>query len=467
MTQPATLPSTEPATAPVFDPAEVEFAPTEEVTITFYHTMGAALQDVLDRYIDEFNRLYPNITVVHSQIGSFDDIREQVSAEIATGEQPNIVYCYPDDVALYNRTGFVTTLDGLIAATATVTRADGTTEFLSLTGSQIQNFIPGFYEEGCQFGDGQMYTLPFSKSTEVLYYNQTFFYEHQLPVPTTWEEMETVCALIKEIAPDCIPLGYDSEANWFITMCAQLNSPYTSAVGDHFLFDNAQNRAFVKRFHDWYQKGYVTTQELAGSYTSELFTKDPGEVGNCYMCIASTTGASHQRSSEFDVGITSIPQVEGAASKVISQGPSVCILNQQDPQEVLASWLFVKFLTTNAEFQAEFSMASGYMPVTYSARENAVYMDHFLDNADGNYNIQALATKVALEQAEAYFASPAFLGSSVARDGVGLLMRKCMIASIEYIDASIAKAFKDAVAKCEYHHRKAHESYEQKEPLSR
>ena len=115
-----------------------------------------------------------------------------------------------------------------------------------------------------------MYTMPLSKSTEVLYYNATFFAKHNLTPPTTWNEMEELCKKIKEIDPKSIPLGYDSEANWFITMCEQYGSPYTSASGDHFLFDNETNREFVKKFREWYQKGYLTTQKIYGAYTSGL-----------------------------------------------------------------------------------------------------------------------------------------------------------------------------------------------------
>ena len=43
------------------------------VTITFYHTMGENLRTVLDAYIEEFNKLYPNITIVHKQVGGYDD----------------------------------------------------------------------------------------------------------------------------------------------------------------------------------------------------------------------------------------------------------------------------------------------------------------------------------------------------------------------------------------------------------
>ncbi len=423
------------------------------VEIKFYHTMGANLREVLDAYIVEFNELYPNITIVHEQVGSYDDVRDQISTEIPAGNQPHIAYCYPDHVALYNLAGAVTTLDSLIDSTIEITRADGSTETLGLTAEQKADFIEGYYNEGKEYGDGLMYSMPLSKSTEVLYYNKTFFDANNLTVPSTWDELEALCAQIKAIDPDCIPLGYDSEANWFITMCEQYGSDYTSASGDHFLFDNDQNHAFVKKFNEWYQKGYLTTQTLYGAYTSGLFTAQTGTKS--YMSIGSSAGATHQRPDmvdgayPFEVGIATIPQVDANNKKVISQGPSLCIFQKNNPQEVIASWLFVKFLTTTVEFQAEFGMASGYVPVLKSVGENPVYKE-YLDSADGGDFIAALSAKVCLEQESAYYTSPAFNGSSTARDQVGALMAKCLTLTGD-VDGQIASAFQDAIDECEYH----------------
>ena len=464
------------------------------VTIKFYHTMGENLNTVLDQYIVEFNKLYPNITVEWEQVGNYDDVRSQISTEISVGNQPNIAYCYPDHIALYNLAGAVTPLDELINSNIEEERADGTKETIGLTQAQKDDFIEGYYAEGAQFGDGKMYSMPFSKSTEVLYYNKTFFDEHGLTPPTTWDEMEEVCRRIKEIDPDCFPLGYDSESNWFITMCEQLQSGYTSAEkGNHFLFDNQTNRDFVKRFRTWYEKGYVITQELYGSYTSVLFTT-VGEstaekkVVKSYMCIGSSTGATHQRPAAkngvypFEVGITSVPQINPANPSVISQGPSVCIFNNDNPLEVIASWLFVKFLTTNADFQAEFSLASGFVPVLKSAADTSILRD-YLDSAYlcemvqdnkgnlviarnpdgtakfildengnkqylGNDYIAILSTEICLAQADAYFAIPAFYGCSTARYEVGFLMTECLFIRGD-ADAVIDKAFKDAIKECE------------------
>ena len=425
------------------------------VTVVFYHSMGAKLQGVLNDYIEDFNKLYPNITIEHSSMGDYDGVRDQIKTQLTAGAQPNIAYCYPDHVALYNVTKKVIPLNNFIDSTIEVTDAEGSKTVLGLTAEQKADFIEGYYKEGAAFDSvGTMYTLPMSKSTEALYYNKTFFEKNNLQVPTTWEEMEQVCVAIKAIDPNCIPLGYDSEANWFITMCEQYGSPYTSLdKGDHFQFNNETNRGFVKMFNDWFRKGYITTEEIHGSYTSGLFTATEGQ--RCYMVIGSTGGASYQTPPTvdgnplFETGMTTPPQVNPDAPKVISQGPSLCLFDSDNPQEVVASWLFMKFLTTDVAFQADFSMASGYAPVIKSVQENPTYKA-WLDKASGYNNLTALSVKVALSQSDAYFVSPAFNGSSVARDEVGILMQTALVKTDADMDAVLEKLFKDAVGKCNF-----------------
>ncbi len=424
------------------------------VTITFYHSMGQKLQDVLNTYIPEFNKLYPNITIEHSSMGDYDGVRDQIKTALTAGNQPNIAYCYPDHVALYNVAKKVVPLDNFIGSTIEVTDAEGNKSVLGFTEEQIADFIPGYYKEGAAFDEaGTMYTLPMSKSTEALYYNKTFFEKNNLTVPTTWEEMAQVCEQIKAIDPDCVPLGYDSEANWFITMCEQYGSDYTSLNEDnHFLFDNETNRGFVKMFREWHQKGWVTTEEIYGSYTSGLFTATEGQ--KCYMVIGSTGGASYQQPPEvdgtplFETAMATPPQVNPDAPKVISQGPSLCIFKDTNPQEVVASWLFVKFLTTNVEFQAEFSMKSGYAPVIKSVQDNEIYKA-WLDKANGFNNLTAMSVKLALAQSDAYFVSPAFNGSSEARDQVGILMQDALVSTDADIDATLKRLFENAMEECE------------------
>lgn len=416
------------------------------VTVTFYHTMGASLTTVLKDGIAEFNKIYPNIKIEQKSQGDYDTLHEMLNTRMNGGldNLPTMAYCYADHVASYNASKAVVVLDDYIKAT-NLTVA-GTNEVMGLSETQIADYVDAYYDEGKKFGDEKMYMLPFAKSTEVLFYNKNYFEANNLTVPTTWEEMEATCKQILEIdtanktnwnaqtgKTKTIPLGYDSEANWFITMCEQYGSGYTSMEeGNHFIFNNETNRGFVKTIKEWYDKGYVTTKEAHGSYTSDLFT-----AKECYMSIGSTGGTGYNipglsegsgDNASFEVGIAPIPQVSTDASKhkVISQGPSVCFF-KKDAQEVAAAWLFLKYLTFSHEFQAEFSMTSGYASVIESVEEFGPYKDFLANAGKGNDYLKATSVKQNIAQKKACYVSDAFNGSSNARREVGNLMLDVML----------------------------------------
>ena len=435
------------------DPTAAVAYDGSKVTVTFYHTMGQKLQEVLNAWIPVFTQQYPNITIEHKQQGSYDDLRKQITTELNGGNSPSMAYCYPDHVALYNKSRAVATLDDFIAS-----------ESMGLGQAGANDFVRGYYEEGRAYGDGKMYTLPYSKSTEVLYYNKTFFNQHGLEVPTTWDEMETVMEQILAIDPTAVPLGYDSEANWFITMCEQLNTPYTTAEeGKKFTYNVSTNQEFVGRLREWYQNGWVTTEEIYGAYTSDLFIQTDPKAAKSYMCIGSSAGASYQCPDPytdengqvaypFEVGVAMPPQINPDVPKVISQGPSLCMF-KKSAQEMAATWLFMKFLTTTPGLQANFSAASGYAPVIKGLNTKHDGYAETLATADGNANLQATCIKQCLAQENAMFVSPAFVGSSGAREEVGILIQNCFVnapANGQSAADFIKEQFKASVDKLNY-----------------
>lgn len=459
---------------PDFVMPEGGFDTTKNVTITFYHQMGSDLRDILDTYIDRFEMMYPNIHVEHESQSEWNTLQRTITTRIQAGKQPNIAYCYADHVAGYNSSSAVLTLNDFLSdgAYAGMTVPTYKVDFdasdegeyvldeagnkivenvpLTLTKEQEQMFNPIYFEEGYKFGDGsKMYTMPWVKSTEMMFYNKEFFEKPEniaqgLFVPKTWDELEQVCEIIKKIDPNATPFGYDSEDNWFITMCEQIGSGYTSSTGNKFLFDNAENRAFVERFKGWYEKGYFTTKELSGgSYTSTLFNEQ-----KIYISIGSTGGTSYNADTSgaktFERGIAPVPQMNINNPKMISQGPSVCIFKSEDPQEVLASWLFVKYMTTNPLYQTEVAMKNGYMPVLSKAVMDKVpAYANWVEKANGSNYLTALAVKLGMEHESDYFVSPAFNGSTDAREQVGYLMQAAVSGS-----KTIEKAFSEALRTC-------------------
>lgn len=421
-----------------------------KVTITFANTTGQDKAKIIDDAIKDFNVLYPNINVVvDNTVKSYDTLCDNIATKINGGKQPHIAFCYSDHVALYNQSKAVLAIDDFLPTGAfknmKVTNTAGT-ESLGLTKEQYADYVDAFIAEGKVYGDGKTYTLPFAKSTEVLYYNENFFTTNNLKVPETWDEVEKVCADILTIIGDDktkYPLGYDSDANLFITMCEQHDSPYTSASGDkHFLFDNKENQDFVKKLVEWRNKGYLITQATNNdTFTSYLFTEE-----KCFMSVGSTGGSSYQDpgstdgTAKFNVGVARIPQVDKDNPKAILQGPSVCIFKKSNPQEVLASWLLVKYLTTNANFQGRYSEISGYMPVTKSAYNSPLYQEFLEEN-----NLTARTAKICKKMVddEAFYTSDAFVGSSKARERVEILMKSA------FSGDDLAETFAKAIRACE------------------
>lgn len=427
-----------------FEVPEEGFDANTPVTITFWHTMGQNIRDVLDEVIVEFNELYPNVTVEHQQIGGYDDVRDQIITNMNTGNYPNLAYCYPDHVAIYNEAAITVSLDNLIEHKQ---YGLGGSE-LKFEGPVYEDYVKAFFDEGKEFGDELQYTMPFLKSTEALFYNKTFFDEHKLTVPTTWEEMWTTCAKIKEIDPKSTPLGYDSEGNLFITLAETYGYGYTSYQS--FDFNNDGMKSLMKEFKGYYDKGYFTTQNLYGAYTNSLMT-DVNAPSRAYMCIGSTAGATYQVNSDgaFETGVASVPRAANGAAKSISQGPSLVLLKNDNAQSVLATWIFTQFLNTPS-VQARFALATGYLPVTTPATEIEAYTQ-FLNKAAGNKaGIAALSTKQAIAQKDNYFTSAVFVGSSTARDEVGSLIVKVMSDTSGNIDSAINSYFEAAIKECRY-----------------
>ena len=430
-----------------------EFDTTKQINIVFYHTMGENLENVLKTAIADFEKDYPNCKVDSQKLGGYNDVYNSIQTQIANDEQPNLAYCYSDHVASYNRAKAVVQLDNLINDSK-----------FGFSEAERKDFVEGYYNEGKNFGDDFMYTLPFSKSTEVIYYNKTEFEKQGWDVNKmkTWDGMIELCREIKEDYPNCYPLGIDSEANLFIELAEQIGSPYTSAEkGNNYLFNNAKNKEFVQKFKGWFDEGLYTTQTLLGNYTSNLFVSTDDGVGKrSFISIGSTGGASHQypdKTKHFEVGVAPIPTYGNVTLKCISQGPSLCIFKKADPQEVLATWIFTKYLM-DPEFQVAFAQQSGYNPVRNSCFDvevpdpadptetKTVKYSETLATAKGDSakGLIALTANVCRSLSNNYFTSPAFNGSAKARIQVGDLF-VAAISGTKTID----KAFEDAILECE------------------
>ena len=113
-------------------------------------------------------------------------------------------------------------------------------------------------------------------------------------------------------------------------------------------------------------------------------------------------------------------------------------------QEQIASWLFMKYLT-NTEFQSAFSQNTAYMPVRKSVSSLPDYIN-FLSKADDTVqsadSLKAEVLRVAIAQADNYFVSPAFNGSSNCREEMERLIKN----GLSSPDQTVEEVFADTLS---------------------
>jgi multiple sugar transport system substrate-binding protein len=225
-----------------------------------------------------------------------------------------------------------------------------------------EDILEGYRIENSSYPDGKFYSLPCNKSTEVLYYNKTFFEANELTVPTTWDELKDVSMAATEIlgAP---AFGYDSLQNLFITWTQQAGGQYTNSDGE-VLFDSAEAREALQYFVDGVDGGYFRS---AGE---DNYMSGPFNDQAAVMFIGSTSGSAYVGSDEFVWDSAQVPF--GKVKKVIQQGSNMFML-KSTPEEQLATFEFMKYITST-EITAYWAMNTGYLPVRTSARESADYV---------------------------------------------------------------------------------------------
>ncbi len=415
-----------------------EFDTTRSYEISFWAKNDTNVNQttIYEQTIADFEALYPNIKVKIQPYTDYSKIYNDVITKIATGDTPNVCITYPDHIATY-MTGVntVVPLDGLFADEK---YGLGGSE-LRFDGPTTEEIIPKFLSE-CVI-EGQHYAMPYMRSTEACYVNKTYVEKlgYELPEVLTWDFVFEVseAALAQDADGNylvngqktMIPFIYKSTDNMMISMLKQSGADYSTAAGEILLFN------------DTTEKLLATIAEHAGTRAFSTFsiTGYPANflnAGQCIFAIDSTAGATWMGTKaplldidpsklvEFETEVMMIPQMEPESPSMISQGPSVCVFNKRDPQEVLASWLFAQYLLTN-EVQIAYSQTEGYVPVTSKAQESEVYRDYLSREGEDNrlyYDVKLQAAKLLLENTENTFVTPVFNGSASLRGAAGQLI---------------------------------------------
>lgn len=422
-----------------------QFEESREYEITFWakNDTNKTQTAIYEQAIADFEELYPNITVNLRLYTDYGKIYNDVITNIATDTTPNVCITYPDHIATYlSGSNRVVPLEGLIAD-----------EKYGLGGSEMRfeapgagEIIPQFLEE-CSFG-GHYYAVPFMRSTEACYINKTYVEKLGYTVPDvlTWDFIWEVseAAMAQDGEGDflvngqkvLIPFIYKSTDNMMIQMLKQKDAGYSTDRGEILLFGDTTKELLYTVAEHAESRAFSTFK--ISSYPANFLN-----AGQCLFAVDSTAGAtwmgtdaplsdiSEDKIAQFETAVRPVPQFDPDDPQMISQGPSVCIFNKEDPQEVLASWLFVQYLLSN-KVQIAYSETEGYVPVTLTAQQSPEYQDYLARGGEDNtahYTIKIQAARLLLDNVDHTFVTPVFNGSTSLRDAAGQLVENTVKSS--------------------------------------
>ncbi len=414
------------------------FDASKEYELSFWAKNDTNLTqvEIYKKAIADFESLYPNITVNLRLYTDYGKIYNDVITNIATDTTPNVCITYPDHIATYlTGADTVAPLDALFRDPK---YGLGGSE-LNFDGPTREEIVPQFLEE-CDFG-GSHYAVPFMRSTEACYVNKTYVEKlgYTLPETLTWDFIWEVseAAMQKDAQGNylvngqkvLIPFLYKSTDNMMIQLLKQKGAGYSRQDGTIEIF-NDTTLELLKEIAAHAGTGAFNTFKLAGYPANFL------NAGQCIFAVDSTAGATWMGSDaplvdipkdklqRFETAVMAVPQCDPAHPQMISQGPSLCVFNKADPQEVLASWLFAQFLLTN-DVQIAYSQTEGYVPVTTKAQESSEYQDYLARKGEDNglhYAIKLDAAQFLMANTENTFVTPVFNGSASLRNAAGQLI---------------------------------------------
>ena len=423
--------------AKVFEiPEEFDTSRNYEISFWAKNDTNKTQVAIYEKAIADFQELYPNITVNLRLYTDYGRIYNDVITNIATNTTPNVCITYPDHIATY-----LTGADTVVPLDDLFTDAK-----YGLGGSEVRfdapsvnEIIPQFLSE-CAF-NGYYYAVPYMRSTEAMYINKTFVEKlgYEIPEVLTWDFVweDSEAAMAKDEKGNflvngqnvLIPFIYKSTDNMMIQMLKQRSAGYSTPQGG------------IEIFHDTTKELLYTIAEHSGTGAFNTF-KMIGypanylNAGQCVFAVDSTAGATwmgtnaplvdiaEEKLVHFEAVVRPIPQFDTKNPIMISQGPSMCVFNKEDPQEVLASWLFMQFMLTN-EVQIAYSQTEGYAPVTSKAQDSAEYRDYLSRSGEDNdlyYYVKLDATKLLLENTGNTFVTPVFNGSASLRNAAGQMI---------------------------------------------
>ena len=331
----------------------------EEVTLDIIISQyGNKTKEWWDKFDADFEAANPSVKL-NIEIVSWNDIYQVVNTRISTNSQPDIL----------NISGFADYVaDDLLMPAEEYVSAE-----------TKANLVPSFWESNAI--DGTVWALPILASCRALFCNMDVLNEAGIEnPPTTWEEVMTACAAIKEKCPDVVPWGLDISTDEgqaaFSYYTFNNGGGFVDANGD-WAINSAENVEAVEFIAELYNSGYCNANPATDT---RYPLQDSFNAGSLAMMIGPFNMITAD--SAVNYAVADLPSQTGTpvALGVCDQ---LMVFKDEDAKDQAARTAAItKFFDAfyEKETYAGYMVYEGFLPATLDASEHlATNADKYID----------------------------------------------------------------------------------------
>jgi sn-glycerol 3-phosphate transport system substrate-binding protein len=344
------------------DSEDGDAASKEKVELEFYFpvAVGGPITKIIDQLVADFEAENPNISVTPIFGGSYAETMTKVQTAVQGGNSPDLAVLFAID--LY-----------------TLLSMDAIEKLNSYAEEEyFEDFFEGFMANS-RVGE-DVWSIPFQRSTIVLYYNKDAFKEAGLDPeqpPTNWDELVEYAEklTVKDESGNVTQWGLEIPSTgyqyWmFQALALQTDKNIMSDDGTEVYFDTPANVEALQFYVDLGQKHGVMPKG-----TIEWATVPSDFISGKTAMMYHTTGnlTTVKEGADFDFGVAFLPSNNQYGSP--TGGGNLYIFKDIPEENKKAAWKFIEFLT-EPERVAQWSIDTGYVATRKSAYETELLKNY-------------------------------------------------------------------------------------------
>ncbi len=354
-------------------------------------------RDVFQKLVNKFNQTHPDIQVESIFVGGSDQQLAKILVAFVGNASPDILSFYPQLTGQFVELGAIRPLDDWL-------------EKLPIKSEIIPNTLDELKL------DGHLWSAPLYSSNIGIFYRPKLFQAAGITeTPKTWEELRQVAKKLTidrngDKRPEqygiLLPLGKGEWTlfTWF---------PFLFSAGGEVVTNNRPNLtnagaiSALQFWQDLIKDGFATLSPPERGYEEDAFI-----AGRVAMQI--TGPWTYITKSNVDYGVFPIP---ASVKPATVTGTGNLYVMKTTAEREQAALKFLEYVLS-AEFQTEWSIGTGFLPVNIKAAQSEAYQQYLKEKP---------WLKVFLEQISVAHPRPIIAGYSRLSDSLGRAIESTLL----------------------------------------